>query len=340
MLIRDHWYVGCRSGQLTDASPEATQIGDLDLVLFRDLDGRPKALLDRCCHRGVKLSLGRMAGGNVSCGYHGWEFDGDGRLVRVPSLIEGEKMPSCSVPSFPVVERDFYVWVWVAGESEIPTYEPGLIGIGNRQWIQQTNIWDVNIMDAVENQLDVSHTAFSHPGIYPGHKTDDGVPPPLRQFAHECGLVDGGVEIHVPPRSGNDEVPRRWDQMRTWARFELPYRNYVYLVNEKTLAIYNWVPQANGSCRLEFMGAKIDESESISSAPMAVFMEQELKLLLQDRTLLESARPWIDKGRRDFEKSVPQDFPQLLARRLHRSAREGRTSTLQDSKMRIVEGRA
>ena len=52
-------------------------------------------------------------------------------------------------------------------------------------------------MDAVENQLDVAHTPFSHPGIYPGHGTEDGVMPPLRQIDVECRMVNGGVGICI-----------------------------------------------------------------------------------------------------------------------------------------------
>src|SRR5690242_4663465 len=55
-----------------------------DLVLFRGADGAPRALLDRCPHRGVALSLGTLVDGCVECPFHGWRFDGDGRRVAVP----------------------------------------------------------------------------------------------------------------------------------------------------------------------------------------------------------------------------------------------------------------
>jgi len=198
-LLKDHWYVGCPSSQLTTSAPRAAQIGEFNLVLFRDAASRPRALLDRCSHRGVRLSLGRVTEGRIACGYHGWEFDADGELRHVPSLTAGDKVPVCSVPAFPVVERDFYVWVWIAGQSPAPTYEPQLIGIGERNWIQETAIWDVNVIDAVENALDVAHTPFLHPGIYPGHRSEEGIIPPLHQFTVECCVVDGGVELHIPP---------------------------------------------------------------------------------------------------------------------------------------------
>ena len=341
MLLRNHWYVACPSSQLAASMPKAVQVGDLDLVLFRDALGAANALLDRCCHRGVKLSLGRITGGHIACGYHGWQYDGAGNLVHVPSLTAGEELPSCSTPTFPVAEKDFYVWVWIAGESKAPTHQPAVVGIGNRHWIQQTGHWKANIMDAVENQLDVAHTAFSHPGIYPGHGTEDGIVPPLRQVEAECGIVNGGVELHLPPASSAAEKPRPWHELSIWARFELPYRNYVFLVREKTLAVYNWVPLADGTCRLEFMATRYDpDIEAAYTAPSATFQDTELKLLSQDRILLESAKPWIDRGRREFERSVPQDFPQLLARRLHRAAVQGRFAELEFDQRRVFAAMA
>ena len=321
-LLKDHWYVGCPSSRLTTSAPRAAQIGEFNLVLFRDADGRPRALLDRCSHRGVRLSLGRVTEGRIACGYHGWEFDADGELRHVPSLTAGDKVPVCSVPAFPVVERDFYVWVWIAGQSPAPTYQPQLIGIGERNWIQETAIWDVNVIDAVENALDVAHTPFLHPGIYPGHRSEDGIIPPLHQFTVECCVVDGGVELHIPPRPEGISESRSWEQLSVWARFELPYRNYVFLLRRGTFAILNWTPLADGSCRLDFMGAFDAERDRTGATPTALFREEELKILTQDRTMLESARPCVDEGR-DFERSVMSDFPQLLARRLYQAALNG-----------------
>jgi hypothetical protein len=54
-----NWYVACRSGEL-GKKPIARQILGTPLTLFRDSTGAPRALLDRCPHRNVPLSLGRV----------------------------------------------------------------------------------------------------------------------------------------------------------------------------------------------------------------------------------------------------------------------------------------
>jgi toluene monooxygenase system ferredoxin subunit len=44
-------------------------------VLLVNVDGTVRAYEDRCCHRNVPLSLGRLTGGRVICWAHEWEYD-------------------------------------------------------------------------------------------------------------------------------------------------------------------------------------------------------------------------------------------------------------------------
>ena len=56
-VIEDAWYIAGWSHELSDG-PIARRIMDEDVVLFRTVNGKAGALEDRCCHRGVRLSLG------------------------------------------------------------------------------------------------------------------------------------------------------------------------------------------------------------------------------------------------------------------------------------------
>ncbi len=318
MIIRDHWYVACPSSQLGESTPRAVQVGDEHLVVFRTEAGEPRALLDRCPHRGVRLSLGRVRQGRIACGYHGWEYDGAGALTSVPSLGGEASVPSCKVPSYPVVERDHYVWVWMAGSSPEPTYEPHLRGLTDGLWIQQTRIWKTSVMPAVENQLDVAHTAFAHPGIYPGHTSAPGEPPPLRDLRFECRVDEDSVVVFAPPRENASDLGPSLENGDDLGLFELPYRNYVFLSADGTKEIYNWIPLDAGTCRLEFMGCSASGQAFASGTGgrQVLFLEDELELLSQDRTLLESAQSWLEKDGGASDRSVPSDAAPLMARKL------------------------
>jgi phenylpropionate dioxygenase-like ring-hydroxylating dioxygenase large terminal subunit len=83
---RRYWYVACRSGEL-GRRPVARRLLGTPLVLFRADGGRPAALLDRCAHRNLPLSAGRVAGSYIECAYHGWRYDRSGACRSVPALV-------------------------------------------------------------------------------------------------------------------------------------------------------------------------------------------------------------------------------------------------------------
>ena len=67
-------------------------------VLLVNVDGTVCAYEDRCRHKGIALSLGKLEGHVLTCAVHGWAYDartGAGinpesvRLSRFPVRIEG-----------------------------------------------------------------------------------------------------------------------------------------------------------------------------------------------------------------------------------------------------------
>ena len=58
--IRDQWYVIAFSHEVQPGRPFARKCMDEPIVLFRDTDGQVAALYDRCPHRAVPLSQGRV----------------------------------------------------------------------------------------------------------------------------------------------------------------------------------------------------------------------------------------------------------------------------------------
>lgn len=88
----------------------ARTICNQKLVLWRRADGSVAAVEDACWHRLLPLSLGRLDGDDVVCGYHGLAFDGHGRCTRMPS--QERLNPSACVRAYPAVERHRFIWVW------------------------------------------------------------------------------------------------------------------------------------------------------------------------------------------------------------------------------------
>jgi phenylpropionate dioxygenase-like ring-hydroxylating dioxygenase large terminal subunit len=162
-FARNHWYVAAWSREIGD-NPLGRRLLGEPVVLFRQADRSVAALLDRCPHRLVPLSMGVCVQGRIRCAYHGIEFDGTGRCVRIPAqtLIP----PKAQTRSFPVMERYGLIWVWMgeptlANPSSLPTVD---------KWGESG--WDLidggyqyhpsNVLNIIENLMDPSHTTFVH----------------------------------------------------------------------------------------------------------------------------------------------------------------------------------
>src|SRR5437868_1466693 len=118
--LKNYWYIAARAAGLRSRPIARTVLGER-LVLFRQADGRPAALIDRCAHRNMALSRGRARGGCVECPYHGWLYDGKGACAAIPSLC-GAPPVHARVRAYPARESDGFVWVYLGGDP--PAAEP------------------------------------------------------------------------------------------------------------------------------------------------------------------------------------------------------------------------
>jgi phenylpropionate dioxygenase-like ring-hydroxylating dioxygenase large terminal subunit len=165
-LLQRHWYAVCRSSDLRSRRPLGVRLFGRPLALFRDAAGRAAALEDRCAHRHAPLSAGRVCAGRLQCPYHGWEYGGDGRVLRVPALGEGAP-PGLSTAALPTREQDGLVWVW-PGDGE-PLREPRRIAtFGEPGWTRFTmkSRFRGSVEACLENFLDCPHATFVHRGWF------------------------------------------------------------------------------------------------------------------------------------------------------------------------------
>lgn len=81
------------------------------IVIYRLEDGSIAALQDACPHRLAPLSLGKLKGDNIECGYHGMTFDCSGKCVVIPGqeVIPGNAL----VRSYPLQVKYGLVWLWM-----------------------------------------------------------------------------------------------------------------------------------------------------------------------------------------------------------------------------------
>jgi vanillate O-demethylase monooxygenase subunit len=185
MLIKNAWYVASWAADVTD-KPFARTFLDEPVVLFRDSAGRIAAIEDRCCHRGFPLVHGRVVGDVIQCGYHGLEFDRTGRCVRIPhqDMVPGNAV----VRSYPVVEQDDLIWIWMGEASQA---DPS--GITpypwHKEWPYKASTYHVECSYEliIDNLLDLTHLAFVHSNTV-GGAPDEQVKAEMKVTPHEKGV--------------------------------------------------------------------------------------------------------------------------------------------------------
>lgn len=226
MFVRNAWYVATDPTELAERSIIARRILDERIVIFRTESGGLAALEDACPHRKAPLSLGRIAGETIQCGYHGAAFGVDGRCTSIPgqSLIPR----GAQVRSYPIQERHGFIWIWTgdperAGdESSIPeTFSVGAHpdyrgGHGLFESLK-TNYRLLN-----DNLFDITHAEYVHPESFGGaevrfyRNAHRGTEPIDRGLSFN--IKDKSIHFRTYAASLGDEGAPLWRNMMAAAR--------------------------------------------------------------------------------------------------------------------------
>jgi nitrite reductase/ring-hydroxylating ferredoxin subunit len=92
-----------------------------ELVVWRDHEGSAHAWLNRCPHRGMRLSFGYVDGqGRLACRYHGWRYAGEGRCAAVPAHPDRPPPDDVAVPVFACLEENELIWIAPNGDRPGP----------------------------------------------------------------------------------------------------------------------------------------------------------------------------------------------------------------------------
>lgn len=167
--LRNCWYVAAWSSELTPGATLARTYLDIPVVLYRDQEGEPVALFDRCPHRFAPLSQGRLVGDAIQCPYHGLEFGADGQCVANPY---GPVLRAATIPSYPVVERYRAIWIWMgvtqrADPNLIPDFSY-LSDVPATAFSSGYIHGDANYEIFVDNIMDLTHSEYLHAGSIAG----------------------------------------------------------------------------------------------------------------------------------------------------------------------------
>jgi phthalate 4,5-dioxygenase oxygenase subunit len=171
-LMRRYWMPVVYGHELPpDGQPMRVRVLGEDLLAWRDTQGRPSFIEDRCAHRGVSLYFGRNEEGGLRCAYHGWKYDVTGQCIDMPNEpAESNFKNKVKMRAYGGADFGAIVWAYMgpdqANPPAIPRFEWGLvpeeqITHGHRL------MYECNWMQALEGELDSTHVYFLHSRLDP-----------------------------------------------------------------------------------------------------------------------------------------------------------------------------
>jgi len=161
----DYWYAVEEVRRVKPGTTVEVIFWKRSIALYRAEDGSFHAIENRCLHRQLKLSKGNVEGCRLVCSYHGWEYEGDGRVAEIPDLFGRKSVPKLAVRSYPVKVRYGLVWIFpgnpdMAESRKIPQI-PELEGSGRWACVPISFTCSAHHSMVIDNVSDFSH-AYLH----------------------------------------------------------------------------------------------------------------------------------------------------------------------------------
>jgi phthalate 4,5-dioxygenase oxygenase subunit len=167
-LVRRSWFPALLAEDVAerDGNPVPVRLLGEDLVAFRDSNGRVGLVDAFCPHRLASFVLGRNEGCGITCIYHGWKFDVDGRCVDMPTEPEDRGFQNrVTIRAYPTHEAAGMIWTYMGPPENQPPFpafaftampadQVGVVKVGSR----------TNFIQSVEGAIDSAHSWFLHRG--------------------------------------------------------------------------------------------------------------------------------------------------------------------------------
>lgn len=318
-ILRRFWYPVMPMTHLADG-PKPFRLLDQDIVVWLTSDGSPAAIADRCCHRTAKLSRGYCEGGRIVCGYHGWQYDRDGVVVRVPQVASTrDHRTAMRTPAHHAEERYGYVWVALDDPlTPIPNFEEAATP-GFRKIDQFYDVWNCAGLRLMENSFDMAHIAFVHRATF--GDADSPTPAKFRLTRTDDGFIMDS-EVSVVNRDLQKEILNMRDDTtvrRAQAQWYMPFLRKTRITYPTGLVhaiVTAATPIDDRRSQIVQFCLRNDTEEQTSTADVIRF---DHAVVEEDKYILEGTDHDVSLDPRGIEASMASDKPGLLIREMLRT---------------------
>lgn len=313
-ILRRFWYPVMPISALADG-PRPFRLLDTDVVVWLTADGEPAALADRCCHRTAKLSRGYCEGDRIVCGYHGWQFDRSGAVVRVPQASESrDHRTAMRTPAYHAQNRYGYVWVALEDPlAPIPEFEEASTP-GFRKIDQFYDTWECAGLRLMENSFDMAHIAFVHRATF--GDSESPKPAPFTLTRTDDGFIMDS-EVPVVNRDLQKEILGMSEDTTVrvaQARWYMPFVRKTRIAYPTGLvhSIVTAATPIDDRCSQIVQFCFRNDSEADTSTADVIRFDH--AVVEEDKYILEGTDHDVPLASRGIEASMASDKPGLLIR--------------------------
>lgn len=161
------WFAVAWSHELAAGEVRPLRAVGRDLVLWRDGDGAPRVNDAHCPHLGAHFGHGGcVTDGELTCPFHGWRFDVDGRNTCIP--YSERTNGKARLRTYPTIDRNGLVMVWYHPLGESPLWEIPVVdefAPGNPDFAEPvTRHFEIATawQEMAENGVDAAHFRYVH----------------------------------------------------------------------------------------------------------------------------------------------------------------------------------
>ncbi|MGD9919925.1 MAG: Rieske 2Fe-2S domain-containing protein [Pseudorhodoplanes sp.] len=219
-FLRQFWMPALMSSELmADGAPIRLLLLGERLIAFRTTSGKVAIMDHRCPHRCASLFYGRNEDEGLRCVYHGWKFDGDGKCIEAPNVSSRKPIhPTIPTTAYRTREVNGVVWVYM-GERQTPPPFPEFPVL--LEPADKVSVWcmqrECNYLQALEGDLDTSHSGFLHLGV--GMGADESTKGRTSPEALSMAVPNPEFKIVDTPSGVRAGAYRPAEQSSTYWRF-------------------------------------------------------------------------------------------------------------------------
>ena len=165
-MIPNQWYAILPSKAVKVDQIVGVKRLNLELALFRNINGDLGCVVDQCTHRGVALSKGKVKNNCIQCPFHGLEFNTKGECKFIPAngKVSTADISRYNVKHYLVRECHDIIYLWYGDNDKVTDKLPFFDDDIDSSYVYSEieDHWNSHYSRSIENQLDVVHVPIVH----------------------------------------------------------------------------------------------------------------------------------------------------------------------------------